>query len=430
MKSSSYHLPGLHLINHTFTLPLDCRHAEGETITVFAREVVALEKQEQDLPYLLFFQGGPGFGALRPEGRSGWLKRAVEEFRVLLLDQRGTGLSTPMTAQTLQQFESPQAQADYLTHFRADAIVQDAEAIRKQLLGEDEPWSILGQSFGGFCAMHYLSAAPASLEEVYITGGIPSLTRPAEDIYRATYPRVKDKNRRFFDRYPHAQTLCQEIANHLLQHQVHLPNGQRFTVEQFQQLGTKLGSSDGMESLYYLLEQAFVQVDDHKEISYLFLHEILHATSFLTHPIYTLLHEAIYAQHGASNWAAARVRAEHPEFTYEPGTVFMFTGEMVYPWMLEQYETLKPLKEAAELLAQKDDWPQLYDLEVLARNTVPVAAAVYFNDMYVDTDFSMETVAQVPNLKTWVTSEYEHNGLRTEGERILDSLIKLLRNQV
>ena len=36
----------------------------------------------------------------------------------MLLDQRGTGRSTPVLAQTLAARGSPEAQADYLKHFR------------------------------------------------------------------------------------------------------------------------------------------------------------------------------------------------------------------------------------------------------------------------------------------------------------------------
>ena len=41
----------------------------------------------------------------------------------------------------------------------ADAIVADAELIRKQVTG-GSPWSVLGQSYGGFCTVSYLSMAP------------------------------------------------------------------------------------------------------------------------------------------------------------------------------------------------------------------------------------------------------------------------------
>ena len=56
----------------------------------------------------------------------------IKEYRVLLLDQRGTGLSTPINYQSLQRLEAA-AQADYLSHFRADNIIRDAETIRAQL---------------------------------------------------------------------------------------------------------------------------------------------------------------------------------------------------------------------------------------------------------------------------------------------------------
>ena len=61
------------------------------------------------LPWLVFLQGGPGFGAQRPVGRDAWLDRALRDFRVLLLDQRGTGRPTPATRQTLARFQTPAA---------------------------------------------------------------------------------------------------------------------------------------------------------------------------------------------------------------------------------------------------------------------------------------------------------------------------------
>ena len=59
-------------------------------------------------------------------------------------------------------------------------------------------------------------------------------------------------------------------------------------------------------------------------------------------------------------------------------------GEMVFPWMFEEFAALQPVKEAAEILAKKADWPKLYDLETLESNSVPVAGATYYEDMYVD----------------------------------------------
>jgi hypothetical protein len=57
---------------------------------------------------------------------------------------------------------------------------------------------------------------------------------------------------------------------------------------------------------------------------------------------------------------------------------------MVFPWMFEDFAALRPLKAAAELLAAKANWPQLYDLQSLQSTSVPVASATYFDDMYVE----------------------------------------------
>ena len=55
------------------------------------------------------------------------MARAIKDYRVLLLDQRGTGRSTPVGE---IPGATPEEQAEYLTHFRADCIVRDAELIR------------------------------------------------------------------------------------------------------------------------------------------------------------------------------------------------------------------------------------------------------------------------------------------------------------
>jgi hypothetical protein len=60
---------------------------------------------------------------------------------------------------------------------------------------------------------------------------------------------------------------------------------------------------------------------------------------------------------------------------------------------------------------------------------VPAAAAIYTEDPYVERAFSEETVAAIPGLQAWVTSEYDHNGLRADGERILGRLLDLARGR-
>ena len=428
--ATQYRFQGLTIQSHYFTVPLEHAKPNGETIRVFGREVVATSRENDPMPWLVFLQGGPGFGAPRPEANQGWLKRALQEYRVLLLDQRGTGLSTPVTHQTLARFTSPAEMADYLKHFRADAIVQDAELIRKQLVGEQTPWSVLGQSYGGFCAVHYLSAAPQGLREVYLTGGLPSLLRPADDVYRATYQRVKSKNELFYTRYPEDEALAQAVVKTLMARNINLPGGGALSPRRFQQLGMGFGASGSFEELHYLLESAFVNGAHNKEISYGFLRAVENMQPFDTNPIYAILHESIYCQEAASNWSAERVRSGYPEFELSPDQRILFTGEMVYPWMFDEYAYLKPLKEAAHILAEYDGWSRLYDISVLQANTVPSAAAIYYNDMYVERLYSEETARDIRGIKTWVTSEYEHNGLRADGEKVFGHLIALLRGEI
>ncbi|KJY67976.1 alpha/beta hydrolase [Vibrio coralliilyticus] len=422
MNAQAFIDAGLHYIPHTFSVPLDYSNPAQGQIDIFAREVSLVEDKNSSKPWLVYFQGGPGFPSPRQNGNNGWIKRALQNYRVLLLDQRGTGNSSVVNHQTLAHLQ-PQQQAEYLSHFRADNIVRDAEFIREQF-GVDK-WATLGQSFGGFCSLTYLSLFPDSLSRSYITGGVPSVSRHPDDVYRATFKRTMDKNQAFFSQFPKAQQLCQQIADHLLQNEEFLPNGQRFTVEQFQQIGINFGVSDTFLPTYYLLENALITVNGKPQLRYEFLNSILMEQNFQTNPIYAILHESIYCQGFASEWSAHRVRQDHQAFNYQSGQPFYFTGEMVFPWMFDQYVTLKPLKQAAELLAEKQDWAPLYSAEQLSNNKVPVSCAVYADDMFVEMDISRETLAMMPNAKAWITNEYEHNGLRADGERIFDKLFEM-----
>jgi pimeloyl-ACP methyl ester carboxylesterase len=421
--------PGTVLTDHWFTVPLDHDDPHGTRIEVYAREVVAADQAGASRPWLLYLQGGPGFGSPRPIAREGWLDRALEDYRVLLLDQRGTGRSTPANRRTLAEIGGPRAQADHLAHFRADAIVRDAELIRRRLTG-DRPWSVLGQSFGGFCAVNYLSVAPEGLDEVFITGGLPGLRSTADDYYRATYPRVAAKTAAHYDRYPGDIELARRVAGELRDHEITLPNGGRLTIEAFQSLGRMLGTAAGSHQLHYLLEDAF---DGGPGLSDAFLVQVGAMVSFAVGPLYAVLHEACLGNGSTTRWAAERIRAEFPEFdaakALDGGDPLPFTGEMIYPWMLETDPVLRPLRSTAELLAERD-WPRLYDEARLRACAVPVAAAIYHDDMYVPYELSMGTAAAIGGLRPWVTNEYEHDGLRVGNGAVFDRLVGMARGTV
>jgi pimeloyl-ACP methyl ester carboxylesterase len=407
--TTTYHVPGAVLTEREHQVPLDHSDPAGPSITVFTREVA--DPDGADRPYLLFLQGGPGFEAARPTSPpTGWMARALRDYRVLLLDQRGTGRSTPAGPRI--PGDTPAEQAAYLAHFRADAIVRDAEAIRSEL-GVDR-WSVLGQSFGGFTSLTYLSIAPEGLREALLTGGLAPIGRPVDDVYGATYRRLVEANRRYFERYPDDRARVREIHRRLDGEDVRLPTGDRLTVRRFRQLGLWLGDSAGFELLHHVLELPFG--------SPAFLHDVEAGARFTRNPLYATLHESSYADGVSTRWSAQRLLPD------EIASTEAFTAEHVFPWMFEDYALLQPHREAANLLAEHP-WPRLYDAAQLARNEVPVAATIYVDDLYVEREFAEQTAAAVRGLRPWITNEYQHNGLRADGERVLGRLIDLVRGR-
>src|SRR3954451_1203527 len=204
--SSTYRLPGAVTTEREHVVPLDHGAPDGDKITVFTREVA--DPDGLDKPYLLFLEGGPGMEPRRPSSPpTGWHKRVLKDFRLLMMDQRGTGRSTPVDTNLPQA--TAEEQADYLANFRADSIVRDAELIRQEL--GVERWSVLGQSFGGFTSMTYLSIAPGGLGGAVITGGLSPIGRPVDEIYAATYARVIQKNEAYFERSPDDRTRAADI---------------------------------------------------------------------------------------------------------------------------------------------------------------------------------------------------------------------------
>ena len=410
MTEHAYKVPGAVLIEREHTVPLDHAKPDGEKITVFSRELAAPDGR--DRPYLIFQQGGPGGEATRPTAPpSGWQKRAIADYRVLLIDQRGTGRSTPVGD---IPGDTPEAQATYMTHLRADSIVRDAELIRKEL-GVDR-WSILGQSFGGFCTMTYLSIAPDGLREAFLTGGLSPIGRSPDEIYGATWKRVIQLNEVHFARYPDDRARIADIIRRLDAEDVRLPTGDRLTSRRFRQIGLKLGDSAGRELIHHIVELPFG--------SRAFLHDLIDGGGrFERNPIYATLHESSYADGFPTRWSAHRLTP--PEIA-ERGYL---TAEQVFPWMWDDYAGLRSHKAAAEILAEHA-WPKLFDADQLARNEVPVAATIYSNDLYVERDFAVETARAIRGTRTWETDEFEHNGLRADGEKVLGRLIDLVRGRV
>ncbi len=397
MPTTTRRLQDLTIDEHTLTVPLVWGDAaDTRTIEVFA--AVVTRTGGEALPYLVFLQGGPGHEAPRPfhaPASPSWLDAALEHYRVVLLDQRGTGRSTPIGDADLDRGTA--ALAEYITHLRADAIVRDCEAVRAHL-GADT-WSVLGQSFGGFTTLAYLSTDAASLREVFVTGGLSAVGRHPDEVYALTYDKMRTESERYWRRFPGHRDRMRRLADLAASGALVLPDGERVSVSRLRSLGLLLGGNDGWQTLWSLLE-----LDPHTNA---LRHDLAAALPFdARNPLYYVFHESSYADGHATRWSADRVvPADFQE------DVTLLTGEHAAREWLDTVPGLRPWRDVTLALADHA-WPRLYDAVAIAASGIAGAAAVYVNDVFVPLEFSLETARLLPGVTTWVTSEHEHNGLR------------------
>ena len=173
--------------------------------------VCAPDRINDDLPLLLFLQGGPGGESPRPLSPTsdGWIEEAVKHFRVVLPDQRGTGRSSCVDGRTIAALgdhaeaagaDAARSQADFLKRHLASSIVRDFEYLR--LVG-----------FGGKPGSHSAElrrlfdvelsiAFPRGVTASFTCGGIPHVPASASEVYAHTFPRMAAKTQQYYDRYP------------------------------------------------------------------------------------------------------------------------------------------------------------------------------------------------------------------------------------
>ncbi|WP_243076156.1 prolyl aminopeptidase [Microbacterium sp. SS28] len=103
---------------------------------------------------VVFLHGGPGAGT------SDWHRRFFDpaRYRIILLDQRGCGRSTPHAS-------SPDAD---LRHNTTWHLVADIELLRRNLA--IEKWQVFGGSWGSALALAYAQAHPGAVSEIVLRG--------------------------------------------------------------------------------------------------------------------------------------------------------------------------------------------------------------------------------------------------------------------
>ena len=243
--------PGRVLTEHSFTVPLDHARPDGEQITVFAREVAAPDGG--DRPFLVFLQGGPGQRGAAADPRPtspGWLDRALRDYRVLLLDQRGTGRSTPVGA---------------LPGLTAAAAGRPPRAVpgrldRRRLRAASGSSSA---STAGACSASRSAASARcatcrwrrdALREAFFTGGLPPVGRPVDDVYARRRRRSPSATERYYARYPGDRDRLRALLEPPTPARCGCPTASGHRRAGCRQLGNGLGMSDGAEQLHYLLE--------------------------------------------------------------------------------------------------------------------------------------------------------------------------------
>jgi len=384
---------------------------QRDGFTIYAR-VLGDEGRGADAPTLLFLQGGPGFSA--PRERFEWITEALKRYRVVLLDQRGTGRST-----RIDRAEPSLIDATTLASLRASDIVADAEAVRAEL--GIERWDVLGQSFGGFCLAHYLATHPERVRNAFFTGGLPTVTRGAGEVYRATFAKLRARHELFYREVPWAEKMVREVCRHLDNSEETLPTGERLSSRRFRTIGANLGREGGFDTLAAMLEEPFhpsgrLRTD--------FLAQVGGQVSFEAAPLYAAIHESIYGGTvpGATAWSAQRVSETLDGFAPDAtpdDAEFYLTGEHIFPFQFDEDPALVPFRGAAEALARKDDWANLYAGLGRRERTF---AVVYTNDIYVPRELSLET-AQLLGTRVHETAGWQHDGLRRHGAEVMNVLL-------
>ncbi|KAF4536994.1 Alpha beta hydrolase fold protein [Lasiodiplodia theobromae] len=425
----------LKITEYFFEVPTHWHKPDSRPLRLFARSARKAEKpadptssSEEDeskkqLPWLVYLQGGPGFGCRSPQD-VGWTQQVLDRgYQVLMLDQRGTGLSSPVSASTLGLRGDDDTQANYLKSFRADSIVRDAEAVRLALTEgwpeEKRKWSVVGQSFGGFCITTYLSFYPEGLREAFYFGGLPPLVSDPDEVYARTFRKLKERNEAYYQKYPEDVKRVKDIVKLLRRFgdsTVRLSGEGSLSARRFMQLGINFGFHGGFDMIHDLVLRCSNDLSVFGHLTRPTTSLIEQTMPFDDHIIYAILHEPIYCQGKPSNWSAHRVQQGLQEFSLDKtdDSPLFFTGEMVFPWMLTDYTELRALANVGEKLAAETEWPPLYDEQQLARNEVPTYAAVYMEDMYVDFNFSTETAKKIKGCKTFVTNVMYHDAVRSK----------------
>lgn len=135
----------------------------------------------------VFFNGGPAsssHGSYRILTQHKSQKDPEGRVSFVFIDQRGNGCSDFYPQLDMNDSTSFYEQLPRLAHYGSRAIVNDAEIIRRDLLGPDRKWNIFGQSYGAFVVHRYL---------IQNGGSVHSAHAHANTLHSDSYLRLKQR---------------------------------------------------------------------------------------------------------------------------------------------------------------------------------------------------------------------------------------------
>ncbi|KAJ6589969.1 alpha/beta-hydrolase [Mycena vulgaris] len=400
MLESYTNTDGLKVMERFFNVPLDYANP-SEKIRIFAQTRIPKSKartveDEEKLPYFVFLGGGPGF-EFRLDGNPGFVAEIHNQgFKTLWMDPRGTGLSTHTSCESLpSRLVTDQDKANYLKHFRADSIVKDCEEIRKVLLGdkpdaEDQKWTIMGSSFGGFCAITYLSFFPSGLKEVFLSAGLPPLVGNPDRVYASLLPNdaaiLKKRNQMYYDKYP------QDIKR----------------VASIEYIAS-LSISQWFWYLCHPAELVFRVAND------------LETIGKITYKTLQLPRSEMGRSPSGGAGPTIFMGARQGSSQNRTHSLLWRNG---FPETFDGFVNLRPLKGVAEILANDSSWAALYDVEQLKKNEVRVSAATYVEFCLVQ-----ETALTIKNTEQYITNQLLHDGIYADGTEVMKRLFRVARRE-
>ena len=236
-------------------------------------------------------------------------------------------------------------------HFRADAIVRDAECLRAHLGRRRAGRCSASPSAGSACCTT-ARASPTACARPTSPAGCRRSGRPPDrgvrrDARRAAPARGRPPPPPPRGRRPAAARCSTSPRPGGLRR----TDGSPLTPRLVRTVGNQLGLHGGSAALHHLLER-----DPRSPAFVPDLEALLPFGG--RNPLYAVVHESCYADGGVTGWAAERTLPDEDHLT----------GEHVFPWHFDDDPALVPYAATARLLAAHA-WPRLYDADALAPST-------------------------------------------------------------